>query len=416
MRYRFRPKIFRQLKPFLSSIHNHMSENAEIVLPVSLGERNAVPQALANREIVLPVSLGEALDKLTILDIKMRKIGDERSADVKVEHDVLLEKLQEYVTRYEYHYRILKVVNEAIWDIQEQFHGAGTTAEEGAILCRNILLENDRRFRVKAKINSLAKSALREQKGYAKKKALVYSHLGLGDMFWMNGAVRYLATAYDEVLVVCKNRNQKNATAMYADDPSIKLLFIEDDADLYPWPQKSQYFSEQGYVVYSCGQHALKADKAIYDLPLSFYDDMAIPREIRRQYFHVPRTAGSQALRERFSSIPYVIVHQESSAQKLPIAQQLLENGEKRLILDLNKNPYAPTHGWWAAAEKVAGLPLLDYTELIEGAEEIHMIESSIYCFTSHLDLSKVKRKVCYEPWGGNAERLGVFETGKVFC
>jgi len=36
-------------------------------------------------EIVLPVSLGEALDKLTILDIKMRKIGDARSADVKVE-------------------------------------------------------------------------------------------------------------------------------------------------------------------------------------------------------------------------------------------------------------------------------------------------------------------------------------------
>jgi hypothetical protein len=32
----------------------------------------------------------------------------------------------------------------------------------------------------------------------------------------------------------------------------------------------------------------------------------------------------------------------------------------------------------------------------------------------SHLDLSKVKRKVCYEPWGGNSERLGVFETGTV--
>jgi hypothetical protein len=73
-------------------------------------------------------------------------------------------------------------------------------------------------------------------------------------------------------------------------------------------------------------------------------------------------------------------------------------------------------YGWWAAAEKVAGLPLLDYTELIEGAEELHMIESSIYCLASHLDLSKVKRKVCYEPWGGNAERLGVFETGTVPC
>jgi len=363
-------------------------------------------------EIVLPVSLGEALDKLTILDIKMRKIGDERAADVKAEYMVLLERLQEYVSRYEYHYRILKVVNEAIWDIQDRFHGADTSAEEGAALCRNILLENDRRFRVKAKINTLANSFLREQKGYAKKKALVYTHLGLGDMFWMNGAVRYLATAYDEVLVVCKNRNAKNATAMYADDPSIKLLFIEDDAEIYPWPQKSQYFCELGYTIYSCGQHALKADRAIYELPHSFYDDMAIPREIRTQYFNVPRTAAAKALRERFVNIKYIVVHEESSVQKLPITKQLRDGGEMRLILDLNKNPYGVNDGWWAAADKVAGRPLLDYTDLIEGAEEIHMIESSIYCLATHLDLSKVKRKVCYEPWGENAERLGVFETG----
>lgn len=365
-------------------------------------------------EIVLPVSLGEALDKLTILDIKMRKIGDERSADVKVEYDALLEKLQEYVTRYDYHYRILKIVNEAIWDIQERFHGAGTSAEEGAVLCRNILLENDRRFRVKAKINTLANSVLREQKGYAKKKALVYSHLGLGDMFWMNGAVRYLATAYDEVQVVCKNRNAKNVAAMYSDDPSIKLLLIDDDIELYPWPQKSQYFSEQGFTIYSCGQHALRPDRAIYDLPHSFYDDMAIPRSVRTQYFHIRRTTAAKALRARFGSIPYIVVHEESSTQKLRIGKQLLEQGEKRLILDLNKNTYGLAHGWWAAADKIAGLPLLDYTDLIEGAEELHMIESSIYCMASHLDLSGVKRKVCYEPWGENAERLGVFETGTI--
>ena len=42
------------------------------------------------------------------------------------------------------------------------------------------------------------------------------------------------------------------------------------------------------------------------------------------------------------------------------------------------------------------------------------MIESSIYCLASHLDLSRVKRRLCYAPWGGNAERLGVFETGQI--
>jgi hypothetical protein len=50
----------------------------------------------------------------------------------------------------------------------------------------------------------------------------------------------------------------------------------------------------------------------------------------------------------------------------------------------------------------------------MEGADELHMIESSIYCLASHLDLSRVRRRLCYDPWGGDAERLGVFTTGEV--
>ena len=364
-------------------------------------------------EITLPVSLGEALDKMTILDIKMDKIQDpQRKQDVQKERNVLLIYLQSYITSFPYHYRILKEVNLAIWEIQDVFHGKDTSAEQGAQLCREILLENDRRFRVKAKINALANSALREQKGYAKKRAFVYTHLGLGDMYWMNGAVRYLATAYDEVQVVCKKKYEKNAAAMYADDPSIKLFLIDDDVDLHPWPVKRHFFVEQGFSVYGCGFFAPRPDKSIHDLPNSFYDDMAIDRKVRRNYFHVPRTEAAAALAQRFAGIPYIVVHEESSVQKLPIAKKLLAAGEQRLILDLNKNQYESTHTMFRLAQLVVNQPLVDYTYLMESAEELHMIESSIYCLASHLDLSKVKQRVCYEPWGGNAERLGVFTTG----
>jgi hypothetical protein len=366
-------------------------------------------------EITLPVSLGEALDKLTILDIKLSKIQDPvRKHDVEKEYEILLYNLQSYVSAFPYHYRILKEVNLAIWEIQDRFHGKDTAAEEGAKLCREILLENDRRFRVKAKINALANSALREQKGYAKKRALVYTHLGLGDMYWMNGAVRYLSTAYDEVLVVCKRRNEVNAAAMYADDPTIKLLVIQDDNELHPWPVKRHFFADQGYTVYSCGFFAPRPDRAIYDLPNSFYDDMTMSRHIRQSYFHVPRTPAATALAAEFFGVPYIVVHEESSVKKLPIGKKLLAAGEKRLILDLNKNQYESTHTFYEMAQKVVNKPLLEYTALMEGADELHMIESSIYCLASHLDLSKVRRRLCYDPWGGDAERLGVFETGEV--
>ena len=111
---------------------------------------------------------------------------------------------------------------------------------------------------------------------------------------------------------------------------------------------------------------------------------------------------------------PYTVVHQQSSVQTLKIYQKLRaeEGGVERLILDLNENHYAADHPDWAVAESVVNKPLVDYTYLIEGADELHMIESSIYCLASHLDLSSVKKRVCYEPWGGNAERLGIFTTG----
>lgn len=363
-------------------------------------------------QITLPVSLGEALDKLTILDIKLQKITDSRRQDVQAEYDALYTSLKEYVVAYPYHYKILRDINLTLWTIQEHFHGKDITPEEAATDAKTILLENDRRFRVKLKINTLAASALKEQKGYALKKALFYGHLGLGDMFWMNGAVRYLATCYDQVLVVCKKKYESNAAAMYADDPSIQLLLINDDIDLHPWQIKRSLFEEQGYTVYSCGFFASKASPTIYDLPYSFYDDLALPRDVRTSYFHVSHTDAARNLFRAFACTPYIVVHQQSSVKTIPLVETMLAAGEPRLILDLNKNHYPAYSKEWFFAELVVNKPVLDYTYLLEGAEELHMIESSLYCLASHLDLSRVKVKKCYEAFGGDAERLGVFENG----
>lgn len=367
--------------------------------------------------ITLPVSLGEALDKLTILDIKLQKIKNvERRNDVQKEYNTLYVNLKEYLDKFPYHYRILKDINLSIWETQDIFHGKDTTPEQGAKLCQTILKDNDRRFRVKAKINTIANSELREQKGYDVKKALIYTHLGLGDMFWMNGAVRYLSTIYDEVHVICKERNMKNALEMYADDQSISLIIIQDDSDLHPWPLTKMKFEEQGYTVYGCGFFTNKDKIAIYNLPNSFYDDLDIPIEIRQSYFYIPRTQASENLFTTVKSFlndrPYIVIHQQSSNETIPIYEHLRAKQPNILILDLNYNHYPKEHPDYQVAESVVNKPLLDYSYLIENAEELHFIESSIYCLASHLDLSRVKQKVCYNPWGGNAERLGIFQTG----
>ena len=67
--------------------------------------------------ITLPVSVGEALDKLTILAIKLKKITNPgKKADVQKEYDVLYTSLETYVKQFAYHYRILYEINLTIWE------------------------------------------------------------------------------------------------------------------------------------------------------------------------------------------------------------------------------------------------------------------------------------------------------------
>jgi len=63
--------------------------------------------------VSLPVSIGEALDKLSILDIKMARISDyTRKAYVHKEYTALYEILAQYVKKFQFHYKILYQLND----------------------------------------------------------------------------------------------------------------------------------------------------------------------------------------------------------------------------------------------------------------------------------------------------------------
>ncbi len=160
----------------------------------------------------LPVSYGEAFDKLTILDIKLEKIKDSRRDDVQKEYDAIFEKINPlFNINVMYHYNILKDINLRIWEMQDIFRDTININEKNK-LCNEIIIDNDRRFRVKHKINYLLGSHLKEQKGYTKRCIYVQDKLS-------NGLIRYYSTLYDEVIVQCTEE-----TNMFADDPSIKLV------------------------------------------------------------------------------------------------------------------------------------------------------------------------------------------------
>jgi len=156
----------------------------------------------------IKISTGELLDRMSILQVKMRYLPSEKKEQCEKEFDLI--SMPVIHPDYRYYYGLLQRINEEIWVLQANLHnGLGNTSED----YKEILLQNDRRFRVKQKIDRLCDSEIREQKGYGPKKCVVLGHLGMGDMYWMNGAVRFFSTIYDEVVVPCKIHNVENTSS-----------------------------------------------------------------------------------------------------------------------------------------------------------------------------------------------------------
>lgn len=154
----------------------------------------------------LPTSIGEAIDKLTILDIKLERISDiARKADVQREHDALLKhsELNNFVQTHADLYTTMKKANAIIWDMMDVLR-TDISGEEYLKTCKDCIEFNDIRFRIKARINQASNSELREQKSYT---ATVFklrimgmpdSHADIAKRI-LQRPLQYYGILYDEV-------------------------------------------------------------------------------------------------------------------------------------------------------------------------------------------------------------------------
>jgi hypothetical protein len=153
--------------------------------------------------IYLATSLGEAIDKLTILDIKLDNISDNRRDNVKKEYDLLYEKLEKNIVKYNELYLTMKKVNLLIWNMMDKLRDGDLSSEEYLQVCRVCVDYNDVRFRVKSKINNICDSYLKEEKGYKINKLVIIIKQEVDDNSTLLNIIKYFSFVYDEVNVVC---------------------------------------------------------------------------------------------------------------------------------------------------------------------------------------------------------------------
>lgn len=181
--------------------------------------------------VKLDVSLGEALDKLTILEIKKNKIRDHRQHDIITEFNYLSKELQEYTERHKYLYSILYKTNARIWDCMDIIRETNKPISELYDYVDETIVLNDSRYLVKKKINEVCNSTLKEQKGYNLRILTIILNCDVDTIVILNGAIRYYSFFYDELILLAKNENIRHLQQMFHDDKFIKVKDNNEDTN-----------------------------------------------------------------------------------------------------------------------------------------------------------------------------------------
>lgn len=186
---------------------------------------------------------------------------------------------------------------------------------------------------------------------------LLHHHLGLGDHFICNGLVNHLAERHEVIYLPAKRKNYDTIRCLYSEEPVVRVFAVDDEfKDVAAFQQMANCpILRVGF------EHC---DPRCFDM--SFYRQLGIDFAVRYSKFRLPRRIPREDDAYAALAVPggYCIVHNEGSrgpyhlkiATDLPVVFITAERARKN---ELYRN-------------------LLNYRKLIQHAEEIHCINSSV--------------------------------------
>ena len=190
----------------------------------------------------------------------------------------------------------------------------------------------------------------------------IYHHLGLGDHIICNGLVRYYKEIYGKVSVFCKFHNYENVKYMYRDDEDIKVLPEGEDAEVEKFIVLNKIENDLIRVGFT---NLNLCDSKTFDV--CFYEQFKIPFLVRFVNYHVDRDLELER----------------------KIINELNPNGEKYIFThNIDKNKIKSN---FKIIENPINHSIFNLISLIENAEEVHIMESSIKCLVNSYKISKPK-------------------------
>jgi hypothetical protein len=206
-----------------------------------------------------------------------------------------------------------------------------------------------------------------------KQSVFVIHHQGMGDMLVCLGLYRALAERHDRVIIPAKEPNLETIRHALSDISNLKVIKIPFMSKRGRWGHHvlrvmtvmSWVFRLVGFRTLRLGTlgDSFLSDAANVRFDENFYQQAGIPFSERWNSFSYPRRKAQEEelfLIAQSKLRDYIFLH-EDQARGYTIDRSLLPDGLPVFT------PMSPTSGYFVT----------DYTKVIEGATEIHVIESS---------------------------------------
>jgi hypothetical protein len=175
--------------------------------------------------MLIEISEGEALDRLSILEIKKNRIHNPLQL-LEIEKEINnLSSINSLKEKYILYYKLLVSVNISIWDKMNLSKEIVEINSKYAQNAYEIFVHNQQRFRIKNIINYSENSNLKEQKSYLKQciTCIITSNKTLDELLYL---FSYLLITYDSVKIVKNEFVNKYMEILYRYLPS--LIIIDD--------------------------------------------------------------------------------------------------------------------------------------------------------------------------------------------
>jgi hypothetical protein len=196
------------------------------------------------------------------------------------------------------------------------------------------------------------------------REIVIYHHLGLGDCIESNGIVRHYSNLYDKVFVFSKKRFEEIMKYMYSDIPNVEIVTINSDIYHTEKQEVSDFMRNHTNLLLIGHDFYFNRLQHYSDLQYScseaFYDIAGLDYRLKYENFYFPRDNKEEDRvfkKLNPNNEKYIFVHDDPSR-----GFEIKINSNYKIIKnDVSEN-------------------IFYMLKILENAEEIHCMSSSILC------------------------------------